>query len=856
MSMLNRVGVVVVAILMVLSVTGANAAFAVNRTLLNSGHVTETFEKEGVYGSVATEGQDRISEELNETLENKTDDVPAGISINIDSQAAAEEALTEEYVAEEFSTIVEQMLSYLKGDAENLSIQVNLVPVKDSLGEYLENDTVTVDTVALANEQGINVTTAGVKVDSDMIERLNTNQSGYESVRQQLRSQAVEGADLPVLVGADGSIVVEMETFLQQTDFEGERNNVTVDTAILVRMNANQSGYADARADIRSQALQQSGIPVEVAENGSVEVDTVKISREINFESGQERVSIDDGMIARLNANQSGYEDVRVEIRAQAVETFPVDVDENGEVVVDTADIVQEIDFDTASDRIDVTDDMLVQLNDGPDGYTAVRSEIRDQVRSQLPSGATSSQIDTALEEINAELKKSATSQARAKYGENVSEETLGRIIALQNTVIDGLTDPELNDYNAYASQRDDEEVALADSFDHELNAVLREANEEIKTNSAQQARERYGDTVSNGTLSDVIALQNTVIDGLTNPDLTDFDEYTTRRNADEAALEESLTVELEDQLREVNEAIEAEAAEQVRSEYGDNVDEETITDIVGLQKTVIDGLTDPDLTEYEDYTSQRDDAKAALEDSLDQELSNKLREAGADVKADAADRIRNEYADQVSEDTIEDVVALQNVVVDGLTQPKLTYNNYTTQRDDAEAAVESSLGAELNERVDDQVDDQIELGNATGEQADSLNTVRAGVGLFGTLRFVLPLVFLALVGVVYVITRSIHRMVTTAGYSLVVAGLMGAVVGILMTGPALNGVDTALEPSAEELGETGVIEAIQSLVEGLFSALLMQSVLLATVGIVLVGIVIADKRDLFERFSSPGPQD
>ena len=847
MSILKRLAVALVAILMVVSIAGASAAFAVNGTILDSDHVTESFEDAGVYESVATEGQDRIAGELDTTLEGRADEIPAGITIDIDNRAAGEAALTEEYVAGEFSTNVEQLLAYLKGDAEELVLQVDLVPVKDSLTAYIANDTITVDTVALAKARDINVTTAGVTVDSEMLVQMNEDREGYEETRIRLRTQAIEGADIPVTTDANGSVVVETETFLRGTDFDAERDGVRVDTAMLVRMNANRSGYADARADIRSQGLEAAGIPLNVSDDGTIDVDTVSLVRESNVSYDRGNVTVDDGTIARLNANESGYTGVRTDIRSQVLEPFPVDVAENGEVVVETADVAQEIDFASATDNVDVTDDMVVRMNNGSDGYAAVRSDIRDQVRAGLAPMATSAQVDTALEEVNTELKANATSQARADYSENVSEETLDDIIALQNTTIDGLTDPDLTDYDEYATRRDADEAALEDSFDRELDDGLREANTEIKADAAEQARSEYSKDLSNESVDDVIALQNTTIDGLTDPDLTDYDEYASQRDADEAALEDSLTAELEDRLRDVNEQIKAEAAEQARVEYGEDVSKETMADIIGLQNTVIDGLTHPNLTDYDEYTSQRDDAEAALADSFDQELSTRLAEAGTDVKADAADRIRSEYGDQVSDDTIEDVITLQNTVVDGLTSPDLTYEEYASQRDDAEVALEASLAAELTERIDDQVDDHIELGNVTGEGADALNTVRTGVGLLGTLGLALPLLFLALIGVVYAITRSVHRTVATTGYSLLVAGIAGAIVGILVNGPVLDLVDTALESAGEDLAGTGVTEAIRRLVEGLFSTLTMQSVVLAVVGIALVVVVFADRRAHFE---------
>ncbi|CCQ33076.1 hypothetical protein [Halorhabdus tiamatea] len=847
MSVLKQIAVALVAILMVLSIAGASAAFAVNGTILDSDHVTGSFEDAGVYESVASEGQDRIAGDLETALEGRADEIPAGITLDVDSRAAAEAALTEEYVAEAFSTNVEQLLAYLEGDAEELALQVDLVPVKESLDEYVANDTITVDTVALANEREINVTTAGVTVDSEMLVRLNENREGYEETRIRLRTQAIEGADVPVDIGANGSAVVETERFLRETDFAAERDGVRVDTAMLVRMNANRSGYADTRADIRSQGLETTAVPLTVTDDGTIDVDTVALARENNVSYDRGNVTVDDETIALLNANESGYTGVRTDIRSQILEPFPIDVDENGEVVVETADVAQEIDFASASDDVNITDDMLVRMNNGSDGYAAVRSDIREQVRAGLPPMATSAQVDTTLEEINAGLKDNATSQARADYGENVSAATLDDIVSLQNTTIDGLTDPDLTDYDEYATRRDANEAALEESLTAELADRLRDVNEEIKADAAEQARREYSEDLTNESVDDVIALQNTTADGLTDPDLTDYDEYATRRDDAEAALEESLTAELADRLRGVNEEIKADAAEQARREYSEDVSEETMTDIIALQNTVIDGLTHPDLTEYDEYATRRDDAEATLAHSFDRELTTRLSEAGTEVKADAADRIRSEYGDQVSADTIEDVVALQNTVVDGLVAPNLTYEAYASQREDAEAALAASLVAELTDRIDEQVDDRIEVGNVTGEGADALDTVRTGVGLLGTLALVLPLLFLALIGVVYAITRSVHRTVATTGYSLLVAGIVGAAVGSLASDPVVDLVDTALESSSDELAGTGVVEAIRSLIDGLFNTLTMQSVVLAVLGLVLVAVIFADRRGAFE---------
>ncbi|MFW5949980.1 MAG: hypothetical protein ACOCR6_01350, partial [archaeon] len=204
----------------------------------------------------------------------------------------------------------------------------------------------------------------------------------------------------------------------------------------------------------------------------------------------------------------------------------------------------------------------------------------------------------------------------------------------------------------------------------------------------------------------------------------------------------------------------------------------------------------------------------------------------------------------------LEDIIALQHTVIDGLTDPALSYAEYTGQRDDAEASLESALRDELRQRIDEQVDDDIEQ-NVTAEQAATLSTVRGGVGLLETILLVGPLVVLALMGIIYAITRSVYRTISTVGYSLLVAGIGSAAVGILARGPVLAAVDAAFTSAEEVPAGASVSDAIRGLLESLFSMLAFQAAVLAFIGIVLIAFVVADERGYFDRLrgAKPGKQ-
>lgn len=563
MSFGKQIAVYVVALIMVVSLVGASTAVAVDRTVLDADHVAETLEEEGVYGDLEAEAQDEISGDITNNLENETDEIPDGISLEIDGETVASETVTETYIAGEFNENIKSLLAFLEEDTDGLELSVNLEPVQDSLAEQFDADSITVDTTEL----------------------------------------------------------------VQEIDIESEETEVDVDDEMLVRMNEDQAGYEEARFEIRSQGAEDVPIEFDEDEPGTVIVDTVEIAQDREFETEESGVEIDDEMIVRMNEDEDGYQDVRFEVRSQGVEDIPIEFDEDepGAVVVDTVEIAQEVDFETDDDNIDVDNEMIARMNEDPVGYEEVRADIRQQVRDEAPPGTPPEQIDNALEGINDEMKENAEDQARDEYGGDISEQTLQNIIALQNTVIDGLTDPDLDDFSEYESQRDADEAALEESLGSDIDGELQEANADIKDDAAEQARDEYGDEVSEDTLQDIIALQNTVIDGLTDPELTAFSEYESQRDADEETLEDSLGDEIDEELREAAEEIRVDAAEQVQEEYGDEVSNETLADINGLQNTVIAGLTDPELTDFSEYETKRSENETALEASLAEEIRDEI---------------------------------------------------------------------------------------------------------------------------------------------------------------------------------------------------------------------------------------
>jgi hypothetical protein len=98
-----------------------------------------------------------------------------------------------------------------------------------------------------------------------------------------------------------------------------------------------------------------------------------------------------------------------------------------------------------------------------------------------------------------------------------------------------------------------------------------------------------------------------------------------------------------------------------------------------------------------------------------------------------------------------------------------------------------------------------------------------------------------SLVGVSYLFTRSVDRAATVTGTSLLVAGLLGWLVGAV-AGPVVK--------AAVGLGDDGsdaIIEGMIAVVDGSLGTIASQSLVLVVGGVIVLGAVVADRRGLLD---------
>ena len=224
-------------------------------------------------------------------------------------------------------------------------------------------------------------------------------------------------------------------------------------------------------------------------------------------------------------------------------------------------------------------------------------------------------------------------------------------------------------------------------------------------------------------------------------------------------------------------------------------------------------------------------------------EGEQEYREARLDLtdeeRAELEGEIETNVEQQLSNTSDELTAAVldhQYTVLDGLTG-ELTHEEYVEQL----AADEQRIKAAIGDAALAEVPDEQSLVGEDDDPESALGPIRRGVSLTVTLTWLLPLLAVGLLAVVYGVSRSVDRTATVAGTGLLVAGFVGAVLGLL-GGSALKG---AIGVGSEE--SDPIVEGLTAVVDGTLRTVGTQSLVVALVGAVVLVAVVADRRGLFD---------
>jgi hypothetical protein len=187
-----------------------------------------------------------------------------------------------------------------------------------------------------------------------------------------------------------------------------------------------------------------------------------------------------------------------------------------------------------------------------------------------------------------------------------------------------------------------------------------------------------------------------------------------------------------------------------------------------------------------------------------------------------------------------ESVFRLETTFVLGFTSD-LSHEEFRQRVDSARDEFYGSVARYAQEQVSGQVDDTIDVTEQlSGDQRQAVDEARGTVQLVSTLGLVLPVVTLVLALLILLVSHSVSKAARAVGASLLVAGVLGFVAGTVGSGE----VDRRLGDALADADQEFVVETAQALVDGVFSGLNTNFLVVAAAGVVLLAVyVVVDRR-------------
>lgn len=298
---------------------------------------------------------------------------------------------------------------------------------------------------------------------------------------------------------------------------------------------------------------------------------------------------------------------------------------------------------------------------------------------------------------------------------------------------------------------------------------------------------------------------------------------------------------------------------------HGEQDDVEFVVDIRpvkdSISTAIVEGTVIDTPTFVGESTDRIDtDTVAALEES---QGSYQDTQEQFEVSSSEADVLKSEAESTASqmnnpESVTNAAVEIQFTVIDALAG-ELTYDEYTSQLESNEQALKEAIATEGLAGVDD----QIQLGNEDEDPADTFDTAATAVQWLSTFTWLLPLVSLVLIVIIAAITRTFDGTAMPTGIAVLLAGGIGAIISFGLSGTVLSRVEEAATDG--DTADTGAfIDGLLSAIDGVLQTLGTQSILLAVLGLILVGLAFADRNSHLdgvretvglEREPSPAPR-
>lgn len=182
-----------------------------------------------------------------------------------------------------------------------------------------------------------------------------------------------------------------------------------------------------------------------------------------------------------------------------------------------------------------------------------------------------------------------------------------------------------------------------------------------------------------------------------------------------------------------------------------------------------------------------------------------------------------------------ESVFQLEGAFVYGFTND-ISHAEFRERVNASGDAFYGSIARYAQAQVSEQVPDRIDVTDRlSGSDRQAIDQAADTVGLVGTAGTALPVVAVVLALLMFLIAHSVSKGARAVGGSLLAAGL----IGFLVVTVASSQVRSRLEEVFTDVDQEFVVETVQALVDGIFSALNSQFLVIAAVGAVLLVVYV-----------------
>jgi len=184
-SLVRKFAVVVLTLLLTSTLVTGNLLAAVHLTVLDPTFVQNTVEEEG--------GYDLVENATVEVATSQVQSVETGgstdISAIVDTESLVRDAVDQSYLENQTERNVDRLYAYLHGNSETANLTVETTPLKDDVEAAVEAQIRNATVAELLEQTDANLTALSgsslpVTVNQTTVERMTANESGYETVKQ------------------------------------------------------------------------------------------------------------------------------------------------------------------------------------------------------------------------------------------------------------------------------------------------------------------------------------------------------------------------------------------------------------------------------------------------------------------------------------------------------------------------------------------------------------------------------------------------------------------------------------------------------------------------------------------------